>query len=200
MTEKPAAGPSEDPDGLVSAVGELVDAVLGLGVTIARSTARAADGRGRSDGESAPASAVDEIVRNSAAAIAGIVRIAAGGIGGSRTGPAERSAGAANAPPFPTVQAGGTLRVPLVIENPSPEPTGPLEFAALSAIGPDGSDRLEPLQIRCVPHPLMIAARDFEKLTVLIDTTADTARGRHRLSVGAEGTPFATVIEFDVVS
>jgi hypothetical protein len=199
MSEKSATAANEEADGLVPAVGELVDAVLGLGVTITRSVARAADGRERVGAGSVPASAVEEIVRNGAAAIAGIVRMAAGGISGSRTQHSEPPAGAAQAP-FPTVSAGGTLRMPLFIENPSPEPTGELEFVALSAVGPDGSEGLTSARIRCIPHPLVIGARDFEKLTVLVDTMADTPRGRHRLSVGAEGTPFATVVEFDVVS
>jgi hypothetical protein len=199
MSEKPPT-PGDEPDVLIPAVSELVDAVLGLAVTITRSAARATDSSTHSGETTASAGAVDEIVRNGAAAIAGIVRMATGGISGKRNEQSTQSAGAAYAPPFPTVQAGGTLRMPLMIENPSPESTGPLEFTALSVTGPSSSGGLESAQIRCVPHPLVIAARDFEKLTVLIDTTVDTPRGRHRVSVGAEGTPFATVVEFDVVS
>jgi hypothetical protein len=198
MSEKPRT-PGDEPDLLIPAVSELVDAVLGLAVTITRSAARATDSRAHSGENTASAGAVDEIVRNGAAAIAGIVRMATGGISGKRNEQSAHPAGA-YAPPFPMVQAGGTLRMPLVIENPSPESTGPLEFTALSVTGPEGSEGLEPAQIRCVPRPLVIAARDFEKLTVLIDTTVDTPQGRHRVSVGAEGTPFATVVEFDVVS
>ena len=197
---KESASPGDDSDALVPAVSELVDAVLRLAVTVTRSAARATDGRAHVGNGTVPAGAIDEIVRNSTAAIAGIVRMAAGGISGTHTERAEQSADNAYAPPFPTVQAGGTLRLPLVIENPSPESTGPLDFTALSIIGPDGSQGLELAQIRCIPYPLVIAGRDFEKLTVLIDTTVNTAQGRHRISVGADGTPFATVVEFDVVS
>ncbi len=199
MRAKPSAA-DEDPGFLIPAVSELVEAVLGLAVTISRSAARATDGHTPSSGNAAADGAINEIVRNGAAAIAGVIRMATDGISGKRTGQSAQPPGATYPPPFPTVQAGGTLRMPLVIENPSPESTGPLEFTPLSVTGPDGSGALRPAQIRCVPRPLVIAGRDFEKLTVLIDTAVDTPLGRHRVSVGAEHTPFATVVEFDVVS
>ena len=57
-----------------------------------------------------------------------------------------------------------------------------------------------PAQVRCNPETLEIGARDFEKLTVFVDTEPATTPGRHRVRLGVPETAFVTTIEFDVLA
>jgi hypothetical protein len=91
--------------------------------------------------------------------------------------------------------------MPLFIENPAAEPTGPLIFGVLATVcvEPDAGRPIQPIQVRCTPDVLEIDGRDFEKLTVFVDTARATTPGRHRVEIGVAGTPFVTTVEFDVL-
>lgn len=202
MTEPADQTPRGVSDDLIPAVDELVRAILDVGVAITHSVARAAD-PALPAGQVA-AGSVEQIVRNGTAAIAGVVRMTADGVRAGRAGRPTNGTGAepGSGSYRPTVSAGGVLRMPLLIENPTNEPTEPLVFAAVSTIGPaeSGGGGLPFDQIRCEPTTLQIAGRDFEKLTVFVQTTADSAVGRHQVQVGVPGTAFDTTVTFDVVT
>jgi hypothetical protein len=206
---------SED---LVPAVDELVKAVLGVGVAITRSVARAADPT--EPGSPLAGGSVEQIVRNGVAAITDLVLMTTNGVrnrqgarpagtaGSSAAGSAGAGSAANGTAPGghsrsgrPAVQAGTMLRMPLFIENPTGEPTGPLTFAVGSTRGPaaSGGVGLEFDHIHCEPATLEIAGHDFEKLTVFVRTSATTPLGTHSVSVGVPGTVFQTTVEFDVV-
>jgi hypothetical protein len=177
---------------------DLVNRILGVGAAVSRTIARAAELNGLGSGNSP----LDEIVRNGASALISVVRMSVDGLRASTLPPATPGAPPTPAPSArPRVRAGDTLRLPLFIENPSSEPTGPLVFRALEAaagVG-EGAPTLALSQVRCEPDPLEIAARDFEKLTIFVDTAPSTPGGSHRVQVGVPGTTFVTSVEFDVL-
>lgn len=203
--EKPTEGANRvlDPSALVALVPEVTDLLnkaLGLGAAVTRTLAQtAAPGH-----DGAGAGPLDEIVRNGAGALANLARLTVESLRASTGPPVTSSQVAADPRPAssPGVRAGDTLRMPLFIENPSTEPTGPLRFGALEAasLGSAGDRALELSAVRCAPETLEIGARDFEKLTVFVDTNASTPVGRHRVQIGVPETAFATTVEFEVLA
>jgi hypothetical protein len=207
VDEKPPPDrPEGTPDGLFDAsaldefvpeIAGLLNNMLGLGAAMTRTLARAADPAqlGRDSGP------LDEMVRNGVSTLANLVRLTIDSLQAS-TQPRVMSRTVTSNPRAakPGVQAGDTLRMPLFIENPSAEPTGPLRFGALEAVPPvPGTPAIAHTQVRCSPETLDIGARDFEKLTVFVDTELTTPLGRHLVRVGVPGTAFVTTIEFDVL-
>jgi hypothetical protein len=104
---------------------------------------------------------------------------------------------------MPRVRAGSTLRVPLSIENPGAERMDDMRFACLALARAPGSVPAKgaPLgidDVRFQPLPLSVGPRDFEKLTVFVDTRPDTAPGRYDLTIGLPGGAFQMTIPFEV--
>jgi hypothetical protein len=188
------------PDEFVPEVAELLNQVLGLGAAVTRTVARATDPRQRGTG-SGP---LDEIVRNGASALANLVRLTVESLRVRTQPPAGtpgQEPGDQRPASRPGVRAGDTLRMPLFIENPSNGATGLMHFGAIDVVSPEGTGRpLGIAQVRCDPEILKIAARDFEKLTVFVDTDPTTVPGHHRVRVGVPDTAFITTVEFDVVT
>lgn len=200
-------------------IADVLDKIVQVGAAVTGTLARAGQAEAGSGGEGP----LDELVRNGATAVAAIVRMtveslrdgtglgtrAGGGSGagaGAATGGRGPAApgggpGAATRPSRPAVYPGDTLRVPLFIENPSDDDTGPLTFTVLEATSPPSADGdpIEQGRVRCIPGTLSIAAHDFEKLTVLVETTPTTRTGPHRLKIGVADTPFVTTIDLDVL-
>lgn len=190
----------EGPSILGEFVPELADVferLLGLGAAMARTVAQATDPSSGSG--SGP---IDEIVRSGAGVVANLVRLTVGSLRASTVAPSPPGHPAAQrgAAPLPVVRAGDTLRMPLFIENPSPEPTGPLRFQALgvTCLDPEGGLPLSLAQVRCNPDALHIDGKDFEKLTVYVDTDPATTSGRHRVQIGVPDSAFVTTVEFEV--
>ena len=209
MPEERPPDPAEEPpsnffdasvlDEFVPQVADLLNRFLSLGAAMTRTMVRAsAPGEGGAgDG------ALDEVVRNGSTAVANLVRMTIDSLRASTQAPVTPGQAAADprSAGRPAVRAGDTLRMPLFIENPSAEPSGPLRFGALDADSPAGTGRpLVPAQVRCNPETLEIGARDFEKLTVFVDTEPATTPGRHRVRLGVPETAFVTTIEFDVLA
>jgi len=207
--ERDAAGgpsPDDSAQGDASLLGEfvpdltdLLEKLLGVGAALTRTVAQAAE-PGRATTGSGP---LDEMVRNGASALANLVRLTVDSLRASTQAPAppgQRAPGR-EPTPRPSVRAGDTLRMPLFIENPAPEPTGPLHFAALRARYTDPGDGGSfPLsRVRCSPKVLEIDARDFEKVTVFVDTTPKTRAGRLEVEVGVADTAFVTTVELDIL-
>lgn len=136
-------------------------------------------------------------------------------IDGARTGGAGTAVpgGAAPASPRqegradgPRVTAGSTLRVPLLVENTGSATSAEVSFRAMSVRRVDHqpgespeSAALDPGQITFSPGTLVIGPKDFEKLTVRIATTPETAPGRYALTVDGGDGWFSTSIVFDVL-
>jgi len=94
---------------------------------------------------------------------------------------------AGSAASLPVVQRGGTLRIPLSIENPANEPMQHLNFLCLEMRGgsPGQGVPLPVSAVRFQPESLTIEPRDFEKLTVFIDTGFDTLPGKYEAVLGS---------------
>jgi hypothetical protein len=202
--EPPGPDPTDETpsalDELVPEFVEVFNKLVGLGAALTRTMAQAAAPESGGTGNGA----IDEMVRNGATALANIVRLTVDSLRATTQPPAApgQKVSEGRAAPRPQVHAGDTLRMPLFIENPSAGPTGPLQFGALDAVFPDstGGRPLGLDQVRCAPKILEIGARDFEKLTVFVNTEPTTPIGRHRVQLGVPGTTFVTTIEFDVIA
>lgn len=205
MAEEPRGPDPSDksPSDLDEFVPELVEVfnkLVGLGAALTRTMARAVGPESGGTGNGA----LDEMVRNGATALANIVRLTVDSLRATTQPPVVPGQTASHRPADlrPEVHAGDTLRMPLFIENPSADPTGPLPFTALDAESPEsaGGCPLKLAQVRCDPKILEIGARDFEKLTIFVDTEPTTLIGRHRIQIGVPGTAFVTTVEFDVLA
>jgi hypothetical protein len=141
------------------------------------------------------------MIRNGASTLAGLVRLTIDSLRATTQPPTVgRPSSSGPTRELPAVRAGDTLRVPLFIENPSPEPTGSLQFGPFESVPPSpAAPSISLAQVRCSPESLDIGPRDFEKVTVFVDTAPTTALGRHLVRVGVPGTAFVTSIEFDVL-
>jgi hypothetical protein len=100
---------------------------------------------------------------------------------------------------LPRVHQGATLRMPLSIENPGPEPMTDMVIKCLSliALSSEAGELLKGSAVRLQPESLSIEPRDFEKLVVYIDTTTQTATGLYELVLGTES--FQTRLQFQVI-
>jgi hypothetical protein len=102
----------------------------------------------------------------------------------------------------PGVRAGGTLRIPLSIENPADEPMQRFAATVLAVRYRGGADGI-PLAVDAVrlePETLTIASKDFEKLTVFVRTVRDTAPGPYEALIALGDSPHETTVRFDVTS
>jgi hypothetical protein len=176
-------GPAKDAGRLAA---ESADAMLKAGASIARGFAEAVTGRPPSlvPGETALAS----VVRHTSTGLAGLARIlvdaAKAGADGAMTPPAAPAAGLG---PLagPVIAPGGTLRVPLSIDNPGDSEMTGLAPRALAARC-DGVEVALP-KVRFQPRTLSIAPRDFEKLVLFIDLPPEAAPGDWRLAFSLDG-------------
>lgn len=188
--EEPASARHE-PDFVASMAG-VVDAALGVGVSLARVMASAT-----SPGRSVPVMpegtpALLAIVRYGVSAMGNVAQAVIDGTQslGKRkpSSPAAAAnktsaAGAKSAAKAagPRVLAGASLRVPLSVENPAERPMLGLrpQLRGIFHLGLDASKRLpvpvfEPTELNVAPH-------DFEKLVVRLDVPADAPPGVYEL-------------------
>ncbi|HUP69065.1 MAG TPA: hypothetical protein VM142_04530 [Acidimicrobiales bacterium] len=153
-----------------------------------------------------------EAVRNSATAAGNVLGLFVNGLRAATAAPAggrpQTEASASGAPSgspaaeLPTVRAGSTLRVPLLVENREAVEMSGLDFTCRSV------DRLVPGEgpgvgrhhVRFEPSTLTVASRDFEKLTVRVATAPDTAPGRYRATIVGGADVFSTTLEFNVLA
>lgn len=191
-------------------VGDVVNAAFGVGASLAKVVADATAQARPVPPPETNATPLNAIVHYSLVAVDNIVRLfASAGDGVIRAGkevgtqPGAHSARTATHPAqgFPVVRRGGTLRVPLSVENPSSEPMNNLAFQCVSIRGQAAGqgEPLDPTNVRFQPDSMSIAARDFEKLSVFIDTKPDTAPGRYEAILGSESGAFEISVEFEVL-
>lgn len=200
----PEAGAS---DPLTERVADVVDAGLQLGASLARTLAGAT---GSTDVAPKGKPPIDDIVTFGSATASNLIGLVASGaragidVSSMATTAAAGRSDKAPARNTPMVTAGSTLRVPLLVENTGQTPTRALTFTTTSVVRAGCEDGE---QCTCVPadgvtftpEALVVAARDFEKLTVRLATPVEAPPGDYRAAVAAGDGWFSTVIAFSVV-
>ena len=208
-SDLPPVPESPTPDPLTDRVADVVDAGLQLGASLARTLASATGSKDVAPTGKPP---LDDVVSFGTATASNLIGLVAAG---ARTGMGvtSRATGAAaparGTPPaqvgIPVVTAGSTLRVPLLVENTGPTPTRALTYATSSIIraGCDDGDACSCLSVDVVtfdPSTLVVAARDFEKLTVRIAVPVDAPAGDYGASITAGDGWFSADLRFSVVA
>jgi len=201
---EPSASERKDEPDLVAGVTAVVDAALGVGASLAKVFAEAT---AASKPVARPASdaPLDAMIHYGLATVTNVAERVTSrvsglgspfGRGGAATAPGRAAAAG------PRVHAGATLRVPLSIENPGDAPMTGVAFrcTSLRYLGDAAGPPLGPEAVRFHPAVLEILPRDFEKLTVFVDTRADTALGRYCATIDCGGNALRTPLEFDVIA
>ncbi|MGD8859663.1 MAG: hypothetical protein PVI30_06615 [Myxococcales bacterium] len=105
---------------------------------------------------------------------------------------------------LPRAEAGGSLRIPLSIENPSAHEMHGLRFEAEPMRGPDdgsGMAEIAAERVRLQPEVLDIAPGDFEKLSVQVDVPSDARLGTYAGALRLQGDEaFRVPVRFEVVA
>jgi hypothetical protein len=197
-------------DPLTDRLTEVVDAGLQLGASLAR---RLAEMTGSPEQQECGAP-VDDLVRFGSEAAGNVLGLVAAGartgvnLGAraSRAVTPERGASPrpTQAASLPMVTRGSTLRVPLLVENTGQTPTRSLTFATTSLVRAGCADAVEctclPAEsVTFAPETLVVAAHDFEKLTVRVAVPSDAPPGGYTASITAGNGWFSTTIGFSVV-
>ncbi len=191
-----------DADDLVDGVSRVVESALDLGTAMAKAVAEAASGGKAVEPPTGEGGRLGAFLHYGLAAATGAVGLVLGaaGLSSSGTRPPARTPSSDPAG-GPTVRPGTTLRIPLSIENPGGEPMQAMTFLCLGVtaepIGPGAT--LDRRHVRFQPDTLTVAPRDFEKLTVFVDTPADLAPGAYAVVIGLGGGGFETTIRFAVI-
>lgn len=203
-------------DPIIASALDVFSAALGLGAALARTVAEATAGGKPIPEPARNAGPVNIMVHYSVAAATNVIRAALSGalqqtaenaradngslnVPAAEVQPAEAATAAVS--PMPTVRRGASLRIPLSIENPTPEPMIGLSFscqAMKSQLAGTGRPLTEQA-VRFEPTSLDISPRDFEKLTVFIDTEVTTAPGLYEAVIGLDSGGFETGIRFQVI-
>ena len=190
---------------------DALDAGLRVGATLAR---RLADVTGSTPAASESRAPIDDIVRYGSEAAGNVIGLVvsgarsgldAGARAGRAAGTGGRTASAAAAPLGPTVSAGSTLRVPLLVENGGQVPTRSLAFVTASLVRSGCEDGAE---CTCIgtdavtfdPSSLVVGAHDFEKLTVRVAVPADAVPGEYAAEIVAGDGWFSTTLRWTVVT
>lgn len=199
MTDKKAGTANDTAQELAASVAGVIDAALGVGVSLARVVAQATAPGKPIDTPPASTPPIQAMVQygvtalgNVASAVVagadglrkagvGVAGMAASGASAAGAGKAARTAAAKSG--GPRVQPGATLRVPLSVENPGERPMRGLS-PRVRAVRRNGEDALALLPaetIKFSPGLFDVAPRDFEKLTVLVPVPADAPEGAYEI-------------------
>jgi len=186
------SGAASSPD-LGQSLAGVVDAVLGVGASLARVVAEATSPDGVVEPLPPSTPAFQAIVRYGVTAMGNVASALISGGERLRTGTsAATGTGAAATPAAPAasraggprVQPGATLRVPLSVENPGERPMNglsPRVRALRGSGGADASGLMASETIRFAPGVFDVAPRDFEKLTVFVPVPEDMPPGAYEL-------------------
>lgn len=185
--------------------------LLNTAVEVGASAARVVARTTAEQASALEAAQLGEAVRNGATAAGNILGLFVNGLRSATTAPTGRpgtEASASGSRPdspateLPTVRAGSTLRVPLLVENREAVEMAGLDFTCRSVdrlVSGEGPG-LGRHQVRFEPSTLTVASRDFEKLTVRVATAPDTAPGRYRVTIVGGADVFSTTLEFNVLA
>lgn len=198
---------------VIEGLSEVVGAVFGVGAAVAKTLAEATAGGRPVAAPESDQGALGEMVHYGISVVSNVIGLAVstmgkavpGGSVGLRPGPAAKEKEDAPTQPaekkgLPLVHQGGTLRIPLSIENPGDQPMQDLAFCCQQMTGKRlaAGIALTEQAVRFQPQRLEIAPRDFEKLTLFIDTDERTAPGRYAALIGVGDGGMELKVEFDV--
>jgi hypothetical protein len=187
---------------LTRKVTELVGAVVGLGASVAKSAAQATSGGQPIQEPKTSQGSLNLMIHYGVTAATNIIRTAVSA--GTRKAAAGSKSGAgpaAGVPVGPSVIAGSTLRVPLSIENSDAKPMNSLKFQCLrvEALEVGRGQKLGVANVKLSPSVLSIPPRDFEKLTVFVETKPATALGTYLAVIGVGAGGLETPLQFEVL-
>lgn len=191
------AEPAAPDEELLPRLADVVEAALGVGAAAVRTVAQATTSK--------PLPAVGEehlqdMARFGATAVGNVLGMIADASRASMRSPTAKGAAQGADGSTPTVSAGSTLRVPLLVENPSATPTTEVSFRLAQIEGLEGQGAEGIAEVTFTPATLVLAARDFEKLTVRVVTRPDAPPGRYRVTVEGGDGWFSTTIELTVLN
>ncbi len=189
-------------DDIAQGLADLAVATVEVGVAVARSAARAT-APGRMVSAPPQEAPLNQLVHYSVATVRNVLALA--GIRAPFTAPSDAAPPVSDTTPSavpagPSVLRGSTLHVPLSVENPGPTELTAMRFVCESLVPVEIGDGT-PLNANSVsfnPEVLTVAARDFEKLTVLVATATDTSPGIYRLTVSSQDSGFRMTLGFSV--
>lgn len=212
---------SESP--LAEGLSEVVNAAFGVGAAIARTLAEAtASDKGVSKPETGQGP-LGEMVHYGVTTVTNVIGLVVSMMGSAKSSneeanqpftsnqnkTAESATGAEGSatkaemrtPSIPTVHQGGTLRMPLSLENPGDQAMENLVFVCQEMLARRiaAGQPLAEGAVRFQPERLDIAPKDFEKLTLLIDTDEQTAAGQYVAHIGVAEGGLEINVEFEVV-
>jgi hypothetical protein len=195
-----------------------MNAFFDVGASLARTVAEATANNKPVPAPPPKAAPLNAIIHYGLITVGNVFNVLAGGLksrpataapgssaGPTRTtatpGPTASDGMTGSAASLPVVQRGGTLRIPLSIENPALEPMQQMTFLCLAMRGgtPGAGVPLDISAVRFQPESLSIEPRDFEKLTVFIDTGFDTLPGKYEAVLGLGGGDFEMSVQFKVL-
>jgi hypothetical protein len=200
---------TQQTDSLTERVADVLDAGLQIGASLARTLAGVT---GTRDTEATGKPPIDDIVTFGSAAATNLVGLVASGARAGASVTARTASGGRGAATSsgaqvsgPMLRAGSTLRVPLLVENTGHTPTRALTFEAASVhrVGCEDGEQCTCLPsdgVTFTPESLVVAARDFEKLTVRVATPEDAPVGDYVASIVAGDGWFSTSIGFTVIA
>ncbi len=200
-------------------VSEVINAAFGVGAAIAKTLAEVtAAGKPvtRPDTQQGP---LGEMVHYGVTTLTNVIGLVVSVVGGAASGTTDgkptkntsantradesmtthnKNSDATN---LPKVHQGGTLRIPLSMENPADQPMENLVFACQDMRGTriGTGQPLTEAALRFQPERLDIAPKDFEKLTLLIMTDAQTAPGDYVARIGVDNGDLEIKVEFEVL-
>ena len=212
----PSGGQQSDRENLVGEVAEVVNAALGVGAALAKVAARATSGDQAIPAQPSDSTPIGEMIYYSVRTVTNVFGLVIGNLGSvaqirkTQSGqPSTRTAQAPAEPPpvastpsagLPSIRQGATLRVPLSIENPTNNPMS-MAFVcvAMKAETPVEGEPLSVDAVRFQPATIEVVPKDFEKLTVFVDTTPRTALGRYEATISTAHKTFEMTLQFEVV-
>lgn len=209
-----------EPESITQGVADVMNAFFDIGASLTKSVAQATANNKPVPGPAPAAAPLNVIIHYGLITVRNVFNIFAGGITnraatspGDATTPSADTASSAPRPKttdnggftgaasLPVVRRGGTLRMPLSIENPGEEPMQQMRFLCLAMRGDTAAvgKQLDVSAVRFQPEVLSIEPRDFEKLTLFIDTGIDTSPGRYEAVIGLGDGGFQMKVEFEVL-
>lgn len=193
-------------DDIVTSLSDVVGAVMGVGAAVTKTFAEVTSGSKKISPPEEGSNPINVMVHYTMEGVTNVVSAVVGAVGGREdqetNQPTEKAAAKPQAAPVvPVVERGATLRIPLSIENPGDEPMQGMAFGCTAIEGHATAAGL-PLSkaaLRFQPEILDVAPKDFEKLTVFINTAEDTAPGDYTATIGLGGGTFESHVPFKVV-
>ena len=172
------------PTDIATGVANVIDAALGVGVSLARVVAEATALGRKVEPVPEGTPAISAIVRYGVTAMGNLVSAVVSGTQGLKpsvgairpAGPTAAAPSSAGRSAGPRVAPGATLRVPLSVENPSDRPMRELRCGSADCLGVIGAER-----VRFGPECFEVAPHDFEKLTISVSVPPDTPAGDYEV-------------------